>query len=204
MATHHGVGVSFRSGCSTARQLAMAQSKVGLPRYPATVTPPSSGDLSTITSPAPRGCTLNRPSPGSLGRQIVSARASRAARAVPRPQCRGRSPGVPKRQGTAECNSGVLRRIAVRYLAHYAVSRVPMPGRIDHAEMRPDRTERRMGLIPASPNFAAFGSGSASFARLRFKASSRLMTLGRAAIARGVVASPFVFASTSSRGASVG
>ncbi len=39
-----------------------------------------------------------------------------------------------------------------------------------------------------------------SCARLRFKASIRLMTLGGSAIARGVVAtSPFVFASTSSQ-----
>jgi len=56
----------------------------------------------------------------------------------------------------------------------------------------------RVGLLAA----AFFGSGSASCARLRFKASSRLMTLGGSAIVRGVVARPFVFASTSSRSAS--
>ena len=56
------------------------------------------------------------------------------------------------------------------------------------------------GLLAA----AFFDSKSASCARLRFKASIRLMTLGGSAIARGVVASPFVFASTSSRGVLMG
>jgi hypothetical protein len=46
-----------------------------------------------------------------------------------------------------------------------------------------------VGLLAA----AFFGSGAASRARLRFKASIRLMTLGGSAIARGVVVSPFVF-----------
>jgi hypothetical protein len=55
-----------------------------------------------------------------------------------------------------------------------------------------------VGLLAA----AFYGSGAASRARLRFKASIRLMTLGGSAIVRGVVARPFVFASISSRRAS--
>jgi hypothetical protein len=43
---------------------------------------------------------------------------------------------------------------------------------------------------------------SASGARLRFKASIRLMTLGGSMIARGTVAGPVVLASTNWRSAS--
>jgi hypothetical protein len=72
------------------------------------------------------------------------------------------------------------------------------PGRIDIAEMRPDRMKRRMGLILGFPELLLYWAP----APLRFKASIKLMTLGGSAIARGAVASPFVFASTNSRSAS--
>ena len=131
-----------------------------------------------------------------FGQSVTGCKGSSAA-SMPRPQPWGS-------QASGHCRMQFWRFAADSSSVSCslrAVSRVPMPGRIDHAEMRPDRMERRMGLIPASPNSAVFGSGSAPRATLRFKASIRLMTLGGSAIARGVVASPFVFASTSSHSA---
>jgi hypothetical protein len=79
--------------------------------------PPLLVGLATMASPAPLGCTLNRPSPGPLGRQTVTARVSRRwpasmAASMPRSQ-----PWVFQRPGTAKCRPDVLRAIAVHYLA---------------------------------------------------------------------------------------
>ena len=99
---------------------------------------------------------------------------------------------------------------ALAFLLRFGAMKPPAP-----QQQRPSSRDRRIRVVAApvdpgreQPSLAWVCLRTPSSApalrpaRLRFKASIRLMTLGGSAIVRGAVASLFAFASTSSRNVS--